>query len=246
MIVVYRADKSKSAYDLVAWFANNNVLALRARSADDLAKFLQNEPRLVFGWGSKLPLPYERSLNALAPMGTKYQQLVTLDQAGVVCPRVSLESHRGWLTRSNQHHDGSDLVQGGRGDYYSERVNTTHEFRVNVFRGKAFRTGVKRPMTATERSAANAPEAHEFIRTKPFGWTWTYQQTALDATRVDRGPYRAAAEAAVKALGYDFGAVDIGRRTDGTPVVFEVNTAPALEGSDLSRWGQLFIDHASK
>lgn len=41
---------------------------------------------------------------------------------------------------------------------------------------------------------------------------------------------------AIRALGLDFGAVDIGVDADGNVAVFEVNSGPALEGTTLDRY----------
>ena len=52
-------------------------------------------------------------------------------------------------------------------------------------------------------------------------------------------------EAAVKAvnsLGLDFGAVDICEDEEGNPYVFEVNTAPGIEGTTVEKYHTAFIE----
>lgn len=236
MVVIYCPRSSEGASALAGWFANNGTPVIRAYSSDDLRAYKDAyDVRLVIAWGNPLHVDFGRNvhtLNAKAPTGNKFTELATLQRAGVPAPRVSLAREMGWLSRRRSHQDGNDLANPSpRGDYYVEKVETSHEFRINVFMGRAFRTGLKHPYR---------PDHHPFIRTKPHGWTWTYSQQALDELSFERQAFRAAAVKAVQALGYDFGAVDVGRRPDGSPVVFEVNSAPTLEGSDLARWGGLF------
>ena len=49
------------------------------------------------------------------------------------------------------------------------------------------------------------------------------------------------AEPSAEAVGYDFGAVDLGVKADGRPVVFEVNSAPGLDDLSVERWGERLL-----
>lgn len=71
------------------------------------------------------------------------------------------------------------------------------------------------------------------------GWVLNYNQDLLHGRLPSAGI--SVAEEAVDALGLDFGAVDLATRT-GTKdiVVWEVNTAPGLEGPELPAWGRAF------
>ena len=52
---------------------------------------------------------------------------------------------------------------------------------------------------------------------------------------------------AVNLLGLDFGAVDIGHRIiDNKFFVFEVNTAPGLEGTTLDKYAKAIYNYYSK
>lgn len=245
-ILVFCPRGSRSADSLVGWLSRHGGPTLRVGSREQLPRALEWRPSLLISWGNPLRVgtpPELTTLNSRAPIGNKFVELGRLAMAGVPTPRTSTTPVPGWLARARSHHDGSDLAVPPRNpNYYVEPVVTTHEFRINVFLNRPFRTGVKIPMPPEALAAIGRAHPHPFIRTKPFGWTWSYSQERLDHTGVDRRPLREAAVRAVVALGYDFGAVDVGRRPDGTPVVFEVNSAPSLEGSDLSRWGQLFLD----
>ncbi len=69
------------------------------------------------------------------------------------------------------------------------------------------------------------------IRVYNRGWVFTRNGVLLpDAVKL-------ASVAAVKSLCLDFGAVDIGYRiSTGKAAVFEVNTAPGIEGTTLKKY----------
>lgn len=61
----------------------------------------------------------------------------------------------------------------------------------------------------------------KFVRSRRNGWHLEHKSEPPKGVRT-------AAKTAVKALGYDFGAVDLLVREGGEVVVLEVNSAPAL------------------
>lgn len=237
MIVVYCPRPSNGARALIEWFRSHDVPVRRARNG----QYLIHRPSLVVGWGQRLPVPFTRTLNGSAPVGNKLVELARLGEAGLTVPKVRLEKQDGWLARRIHHRSGNDLLwdalqTGVTGaDYWVEKVETSHEFRVHVFKDTGFRTGVKIP---------KADQPHPFIRTQLGGWALVYDKEPLSATRVNREPVRAAAVQAITALGYDFGAVDIGWSPTKGPVVFEVNSAPGLEGNTIERYGARILDYA--
>ena len=120
------------------------------------------------------------------------------------------------------HHEANDLRSGlTTGDYYVEYRETEAEFRVHIWRGLSIRFGVKIP---------RLPHPHPKWRSWSSGWRLAY---TLDAGGEDRAAIRKLAVRAVEALGLDFGAVDIGRDISDKLFVFEVNTAPGIEGGTL-------------
>ena len=232
MIVVYCPRASTGAKELVTWLNEHGEKAQRVKGNN----YLQYAPRLVVAWGYRLPVQFKNMLNGHAPIGNKAVELATLVKAGVLTPRVSGVKTPGWWARLHKHQGANDLLkQLQKGDYYVEPVYTTHEFRVHVWFDHAFRTGLKIP---------NRDPHHGVIRTQNSGWGLTYDQHALLDTQIDRRPIRAAAVAAVKALGYDFGAVDVGYNKAQGPIVFEVNSAPGLEGMTVERYGERIIAFA--
>ena len=149
-------------------------------------------------------------------LGDKLRELQHLHLAGVRIPTFSLgEPADGeWLARSQHHRQGQDLIRGCRPYYWVKRLDLTCEFRVHVFRGQSIRLGMKIP----------GDNAHPWIRSCRHGWRISY---GSDAQNAYVSGVRSIAKRAVEALGYDFGAVDVG--VGRGAVVLEVNTAPGLD-----------------
>lgn len=179
-------------------------------------------------------------------VGNKYEELKRLADAGVLVPEFTTKRPRApevagleigqWMPRTIQHRAAIDLLEGlptgHRPAYYVRRVDSIREFRVHVFRPDpsadhflSIRAGVKVPAPGTTQ--------HPWIRTLGAGWMFDYGDACQQhITRAVRN----IAKAAVKALYYDFGAVDIGILNDecNTPIVFEVNSAPGLANGNTA------------
>lgn len=189
-------------------------------------------------WGGVFP--YGESLNG-GLIRNKFRELVRMREAGVSVPdhfcgprprTGGVEGIMGqepgqWLARSFQHRAARDLL----GDvttpsFWTRRYHCTHEFRIHVFRTVERDTGdiVYRSVRAGLK-VQNREDAHPWIRTLKQGWNVDYGTACQE--RITR-TVRDAAKRAVEALDYDFGAVDVGVVQDGTPLVFEVNSAPGL------------------
>ena len=185
----------------------------------------------VVNWGSaSAPAT---ALNGGFKGSDKLKQLQQLDKASVPVPVFHLEApldlHMGWLARKKHHVDGDDLmVDGMDGDYFTEIVPCAREFRVHSFLGKSILLGERQPKITKH---------HPYIRTVSRGWDIQYpsMKASVDPIGMDlRVKLRAIAHKAVKAVGYDFGGVDIGLTEAGKLVVFEVNSAPGLDpGAEL-------------
>ena len=75
---------------------------------------------------------------------------------------------------------------------------------------------------------------NQYIRSHDNGWIFAREGLQIPA------PVAAAAERAVSILGLDFGAVDIGFHPDHGISIYEVNTAPGVEGQTLANYISLF------
>jgi glutathione synthase/RimK-type ligase-like ATP-grasp enzyme len=70
-----------------------------------------------------------------------------------------------------------------------------------------------------------------YIRSHGNGWIFAREEVSPPEAVLH------AATDAIELLDLDFGAVDIGSDRGGSVCVYEVNTAPGVEGTSLDRWG---------
>lgn len=175
-----------------------------------------------------------RTLNAMAGGGNKYEELVTLHKMGVNCPRFWLsrdivgnkQCPTLVLGRRFNHHGGTDIrlcatpasvrYWAGRRDFFTQVIPNDREFRVWVYRGAHLGTYEKVKVRAGRPG---------FGRNYRNGYA--FQLVPTD--RVSRDAVESA-KAAIKALGLDFGAVDIIHGEDKNYYVLEVNSAPGVQG----------------
>lgn len=167
--------------------------------------------------------------------GNKYIELQRLEAAGIPVPPHSLRPKLGWLARRFRHQEANDLLAERKfGDYYVQYVPTTREFRVHVFGKKSVRAGMKVPRTS---------DPHPRFRSWSGGWRLSY---GSDCQEYMTPAIRKLAVKAVDALEYDFGAVDIAIKEGGGLVVWEVNSAPGLEGRTIEIYARYIIDGEGK
>jgi glutathione synthase/RimK-type ligase-like ATP-grasp enzyme len=111
---------------------------------------------------------------------------------------------------------------------YTKYIKKADEYRVHVMAGQVIDVAQKKK----KREVDNEDVDYQ-IRSYDNGWVFC--RDGVDCP----DPVRDAALAAVSALNLDFGAVDVGwnlRR--GAAFVFEVNTAPGVEGTTLERYNE--------
>jgi len=230
MIYLFCRRPSSGAADLVNQINTLGGAAQRLRQ--DLCQVRPID--LVVNWGDIIParLNLPNVLNRTI-IHNKYRELVQLAAAGVEVPRHELRAQRpaagDWLVRTFGHQEARDLRANLlRGDYITEYIPTVREFRIHVFNG-VIRAGIKLP-----REENPNPR----FRSWNDGWRLDYSEACQQAISQR---IRDVAKAAVGALGYDFGAVDVGVRNTGEPVVFEVNSAPGLEGRTIDVYAKAII-----
>ena len=215
MIYVWCPRKSEGAAALVKWFRQHDHPVAQLWEWDSGIT-----SGLVVNWGSE-------SLARLRPASStrlrllnqnlcldKFEQLQRLAQGGLYVPPHSQRPYPGWLARWSGHYEANDLREApARGDYYVRWLDVVEERRVHSFLGRSICAQIKRP---------TRPDHHPWIRATATGWDW-YSHDATPEMRT-------LAHSACRLGGYDFGAVDIGITREGRLVVFEVNTAPGLDG----------------
>ena len=109
---------------------------------------------------------------------------------------------------------------------YTRYVKKSDEYRVHIFRGTI--------IFLQKKMLRHGSEGNNFqIRNYANGWIFGSKNIAVPQDVVEQ------ALLAVKALNLDFGAVDVGwQESSQKAFVYEVNTAPALEGTTLDLYSQ--------
>ena len=132
-----------------------------------------------------------------------------------------------WLGRMFNHVGGNDLLRATipTPDFFSKKEDIVEEYRIHSFNGKSIRAGKK-----AHREGVQQP--HAWIRSYDGGWSIRYD--GFESKKAMRD----LANAAVAALGLQFGAVDIGKKRDGSLIVLECNRAPGLEGGTVDSYAR--------
>jgi hypothetical protein len=116
---------------------------------------------------------------------------------------------------------------------YTKYKQKFSEFRVHVMRDQAFYSNLKSKAREPKPDATPDP----LVRSGPNGWIFVHMDKLPPKPVVD------ASIAAVRALGLDFGGVDIGESEDGSVAVYEVNTAPELGPNTVRYYADAFKRH---
>jgi glutathione synthase/RimK-type ligase-like ATP-grasp enzyme len=193
----------------------------------------ESKPNKMIRWGNSAESRYsarDAALNkkdALNNAADKERALQLMASANVKVPPHATRFEGDLLIgRTSNHTQGSGafLITSQRDfDLASRNLHCTHfmayvpterEYRAHVFRGKVI-------AMAEKRMGNNATSLH--IRNFETGWTFHYFD-AID----QNSPECKIAIDAIRALGLDFGGVDIIKSVNGNVYVLEVNTAPSL------------------
>jgi len=113
---------------------------------------------------------------------------------------------------------------------YTVKTKHKHEYRVHVFRDQILDVQQKKKKLGYGNGNG--------IRNHSNGWIYARAEIAPSEELLS------SARRAVQLLGLDFGAVDIGHRLiDNKFFVFEVNTAPGLEGTTLDKYAKAIYNY---
>lgn len=200
----------------------------------------------IINWGNSHPHfsggNFFNKPEAVAIAANKLDSFAKLWVAGVATPELTLDPaiarawlDRGWKVVCRQTitgHGGHGITVVKPGEqlitakFYTKYVRKDQEYRVHVGGGKVI------DFTEKRRSHSRTLGS-EYIRSYDNGWVFCRENISLPEI------VRKQSIAAVVALGLDFGAVDIAYR-DGKAWVFEINTAPGLDGTTIERYKQYF------
>lgn len=142
------------------------------------------------------------------------------------------DGHVVYCRKIDNGHGGAGIVIATRAGQlvpahiYTKYAKNKHEYRIHVFDGVVIHVQKKRRKNGT-------PVENKYIRNHDNGWVFCTENVQAPDCVLD------AAKKAVQALGLVFGAVDIGyREKDNAPFVFEVNTAPGIEGTTVTKYAE--------
>lgn len=237
---VYPYGPSNTAMDLVEGLKGRLILRENSRYA------YQNGD-IVINWGAgRTPpnlvgRPVLNKFEAVYFAISKLRTFGVLQSAQVPIPRVTRnrEEAQEWANTgkvlgrdADTGHSGSGITVYRRGSevgahqFYTDYWTKNREFRIHVLNGQIIFQQEK----VRKRDADNLDP---YVRSHTRGWGFAFNH--LETSPVP-DVVRTTGLSAVRALGLDFGGVDIGwNRTDGA-AVFEVNTAPGLENTSLAAY----------
>lgn len=207
------------------------------------SKFKESPPKVVLNWGSS-SCPYEclNDASAVSVASDKLLSLKQLSLSGVSVPEWTTDRQiaSGWLTEgytvvcrgklNGSSGEGITLVTGESEELpsvplYTKYTKKKDEYRVHVFDGKVI--DVQRKM---RKKDVPDDEVDWQIRNLAGGFIFGREGVDPSYTILETSV------SAVNSLGLLFGAVDIGSHPEEGPRVYEVNTAPGLEGSTVDSY----------
>ncbi len=198
---------------------------------------------LVVNWGnSTIPYWYARILNkpeAVAIAANKLKTFQKLKEHNVSTPEWTDQRTKAveWVQSGTEIYARRVLSgNSGRGivvcttpesvvdaPLYTKRVKAKYEFRIHVFKN-----GV---IDVQQKKRRNGVEANNYIRNLSNGYI--YARADVQVPEI----VSSTAIAGVKALGLDFGAVDIGYvERDNKAFIYEINTAPGIMGTTIEKY----------
>lgn len=218
---------------------------------------------LVINWGNSV-VPHWGTLVAMSGMLNKPQNVAnasektrTFQILQTVMPNAipqwtrHTEEARGWLINPIYGTNKNAVVcrtltraNSGRGIVLASRVEElvsaplytrykpkTAEYRIHV----TARYGVHDYAQKKRRNGLEEPEGlSRYIRSYDNGYVFCRDGVTIPDSVAE------AAEQAIHALGLDFGAVDIGYHPEYGISIYEVNTAPGIEGHTLESYVNVF------
>lgn len=249
MIVVY-------PYKMGSQSANVLAKELGCKRVYPNRKYKYRMHHDIINWGSSIVpewyTPYVHYINTPWSVKTASNKAHTLNSfrlAGVSSPEFTTDISiaKEWIDANHIVYCRTNLTgNSGEGivisDSYDTLVNaplytrgiaSVHEYRVHVFNGEVI-DYVKK---ATRRGE---DKPSKLIRNYAKGWVFVREGITLSDEIIQESIK------AVRSLGLHFGAVDVCIDADNIPYVFEVNTAPGLQGSTIQAYAKAIRKYLSE
>lgn len=207
------------------------------------SKFKESSSKVVVNWGSS-SCPYE-SLNDSSAVSVASDKLLSLKQlslSGVSVPEWTTDRQiaSGWLTEGHtvvcrgklngSSGEGITLVSDPLCELpdvplYTKYTKKKDEYRVHVFDGKVI--DVQRKMRKKD-----VPDSEVDWKIRNLAGGFIFGREGVNPS----DQVLQTSVSAVNSLGLLFGAVDIGYHQEEGSRLYEVNTAPGLEGSTVESY----------
>jgi len=213
-----------------------------------------NKPPIIINWGCSNPKIYVdyNAVFAIWNACNKWASFASFRDFGVSCPNFTDDPHTvvDWL-KQDLVVIGRKSLTGTRGKgiviikdipefvecpLYTLYEKPTKEFRIHVVNGKMIDAEEKR----RRKSALDADQVNQYVRNLKGGWVFCHQNVEVPKS-VEQESIKA-----VKALGLDFGGVDcIWQKKGDRALILEVNTAPGLSPTTVSKYAAAFKEMAA-
>ena len=235
-------------YQLSSVSANLLAKALDTIRIREAGTFVHNAAKLVVNWGSsrhgnlKKQFPHLNHPDKVAVAINKlytFKEFEAADFKYIPKWTTSKEQVANWLNdgyvviartalRSSQGR-GIEIVKPGatsipNAPLYTRLFPKDKEYRVHVFRGSV--------IDFVQKKLKTGFTPKPYIRSHDNGWVFCREGVELP------NKVREVAIEAIKALKLDFGAVDLAISKNGKVCVFEVNTAPGIEGTTVVNYAK--------
>ena len=215
------------------------------------SRFKENAVRPIINWGAS-SCPYKVMFNqpeAVMLATLKVNTYQRLNENNIPTCKFTRDIEEANRWNENYHVLGRKFWRGTGGDgvvvfrkgvhiyplegikFYTRYFKKSREFRVHVFAGNVIHIQEK-----LKKNGDN-DDYNPYVRSHDRGWVFGVGKLRDNPCPANVLEYSVAA---CKALGLDFGAVDVGWNRDSNVCVFEVNTAPGLEGSTVHKYADEF------
>lgn len=120
---------------------------------------------------------------------------------------------------------------------YTKYIKKKWELRVHILNNRPIHLQQKKRLSTEQLEARSIVNRNKYIRNLENGYIFSSE---LDVSEAVKNEAILQSNRAIIALGLDFGAVDVIVTKDDEVFVLEVNTAPGLEGTTLTKYYEAF------